>query len=46
MFCCVGQIVFDVNGEYANDNQQDDGTAIYQLYKKNVTRYSILEKPE
>lgn len=40
----IGQIIFDVNGEYANDNQQDEGTAIYQLYKKDVTRYSILEK--
>lgn len=41
----IGQIIFDVNGEYANDNQQDEGTAIYQLYKDEVTRYSILEKP-
>ena len=41
----VGQIVFDVNGEYANDNQQDEGTAIYQLYGDKVTRYSILQKP-
>jgi DNA helicase HerA-like ATPase len=41
----IGQIVFDVNGEYANDNQQDQGTAIYQLYGSDVTRYSILEKP-
>jgi hypothetical protein len=41
----VGQIIFDVNGEYANDNQQDQGTAIYQLYKDDVTRYSILQKP-
>lgn len=41
----IGQIIFDVNGEYANDNQQDEGTAIYQLYGENVTRYSILEKP-
>lgn len=40
----VGQIVFDVNGEYANDNQQDEGTAIYQLYRDQVTRYSILQK--
>lgn len=37
----IGQIIFDVNGEYANDNQQDEGTAIYQLYKDAVTRYSI-----
>ncbi len=41
----VGQIIFDVNGEYANDNQQDAGTAIYQLFGIDVTRYSILEKP-
>lgn len=40
----IGQIIFDVNGEYANDNQQDQGTAIYQLYGGAVTRYSILEK--
>jgi hypothetical protein len=39
----IGQIIFDVNGEYANDNQQDQGTALYQLYA-DVTRYSILEK--
>lgn len=40
----IGQIVFDVNGEYANDNQQDEGTALYQLYP-DVTRYSIMDKP-
>ena len=41
----VGQIIFDVNGEYANPNLQDEGTAIYELYKNDVTRYSVLEKP-
>lgn len=41
----VGQIVFDINGEYANANQQDDGTAIFQQYPDDVTRYSVLEKP-
>ncbi|MFF5283171.1 ATP-binding protein [Streptomyces sp. NPDC013171] len=41
----VGQIIFDINGEYANANQQDDGTAIFQQYPKDVTRYSVLEKP-
>lgn len=40
----VGQIIFDVNGEYANANLQDDGTAIYELFKDKVTRYSVLEK--
>ena len=41
----VGQIIFDINGEYANDNQQDEGTAIYQLYADKVSRYSIVKKP-
>ncbi len=40
----VGQIVFDVNGEYSNENQQDAGTAIYAQYPDDVTRYSVLEK--
>lgn len=40
----IGQIIFDVNGEYANDNEQDQGRAIYQLYASDVTRYSILHK--
>ncbi len=41
----VGQIVFDINGEYANANQQDEGTAIFEQYGDDVTRYSVLEKP-
>lgn len=41
----VGQIIFDVNGEYANPNLQDEGTAIYELYQSEVTRYSVLDKP-
>lgn len=40
----VGQIIFDINGEYANANLQDEGTAIFELYKKLVDRYSVLEK--
>lgn len=40
----IGQIIFDVNGEYANPNLQDEGTAIYELYKDDVIRYSVLEK--
>jgi hypothetical protein len=41
----VGQIVFDVNGEYANANQQDEGTAIFELFGDRTIRYSLLEKP-
>lgn len=40
----VGQIIFDINGEYANPNLQDEGTAIYELYSDKVTRYSVLDK--
>jgi hypothetical protein len=41
----VGQIIFDVNGEYANPNLQDEGTAIYEIYKSKTIRYSVMEKP-
>lgn len=40
----VGQIIFDINGEYANANMQDEGTAIFELYENDVIRYSVLEK--
>jgi hypothetical protein len=41
----TGQLIFDINGEYANPNLQDEGTAIYELYSDKVVRYSVLEKP-
>ena len=40
----IGQIIFDVNGEYANANPQDEGSAIYRQYEAEVTRYSVLDK--
>ena len=40
----IGQIIFDVNGEYANANQQDEGTAIFEMFQKDTSRYSLLEK--
>jgi DNA helicase HerA-like ATPase len=42
----VGQIIFDINGEYANANLQDEGTAIFEMYRHLVTRYSVLDKPD
>lgn len=42
----VGQIIFDVNGEYANPNLQDEGTAIFELYEDQVDRYSIVDKTD
>jgi hypothetical protein len=41
----VGQIIFDINGEYANANLQDEGTAIFELYD-DVIRYSVIEKKD
>jgi hypothetical protein len=41
----AGQIIFDINGEYANPNLQDEGTAIYEIYKDRTIRYSVMEKP-
>lgn len=41
----VGQIIFDINGEYANKNLQD-GTAIFDKYSSKTIRYSILKKKE
>lgn len=41
----IGQIVFDINGEYANPNLQDQGTAIFDLYKSITDRYSTVQKP-
>lgn len=41
-----GQIIFDVNGEYANKNLQDKGTAIFELYKDRTQRYSVLDKKD
>ncbi len=40
----IGQIIFDINGEYANPNLQDEGTAIFDLFKDDVMRYSVLPK--
>ena len=40
----VGQIIFDINGEYANPNLQDEGTAISEIYQDKTTRYSTIPK--
>jgi hypothetical protein len=40
----IGQIIYDINGEYANANQQDKG-AIADVYPKSTVRYRMLETP-
>lgn len=37
----AGQIIFDINGEYANDNEQDGGISIASLFKDKVSLYAI-----
>lgn len=40
----IGQIIYDINGEYANANQQDQG-AIADIYPHDTIRYRMLEAP-
>lgn len=42
----AGQIIFDVNGEYANPNMQDKGTAIFEIYASKTLRFSVINKPD
>jgi hypothetical protein len=38
----IGQIIYDITGEYANANQQDKG-ALADIYPKDTVRYRMLE---
>lgn len=40
----IGQIIYDINGEYANPNQQDQG-AIADVYPDDCIRYRMIETP-
>jgi hypothetical protein len=40
----IGQIIYDINGEYANANQQDKGS-IADVYKDDVIRYRMIQTP-
>ena len=41
----VGQIIFDINGEYANANQQDDGSSIAEVFENTVC-YRAIDTPD
>jgi hypothetical protein len=41
----VGQLIFDIDGEYANDNPQDDNLSIRGAYPKRCVVYAITQKP-
>ncbi len=38
----IGQIIFDINGEYANANEQDEG-ALADVYPDETVRYRMLQ---
>jgi hypothetical protein len=40
----VGQLIFDVNGEYANSNPQDGVSAIAVAYKDRCTSYYLTQR--
>ena len=42
----VGQLIFDVNGEYANDNPQDGNKSIRSAYEKRCEVYALTKRPE
>lgn len=39
----VGQIIFDLNGEYSNANHQDDGSSIAEVFEDDCVRYRAVE---
>ena len=40
----VGQLIFDINGEYANDNPQDDNLSIRSAYPDRCVVYALTPK--
>lgn len=42
----IGQLIFDVNGEYANANHQDDGSSIAEVFGDHVRRYRAIDTPD
>lgn len=41
----IGQIIYDLNGEYANANQQDAGSSLADVYPSSTERYRLLQAP-
>ncbi|MGI9102520.1 MAG: ATP-binding protein [Terriglobales bacterium] len=40
----VGQLIFDINGEYANDNPQDSSLSLASAYKDQCDIYALTKK--
>lgn len=41
----VGQLIFDINGEYANANAQDDGSSIAEVFSDTIC-YRAIDTPD
>jgi uncharacterized protein (UPF0305 family) len=41
----VGQIIFDINGEYANDNPQDGNKSLRTAYEDQCIVYALTKRP-
>lgn len=41
----VGQLIFDINGEYANDNPQDESSSLKSGYPGRCVIYALTPKP-
>lgn len=42
----VGQLIFDINGEYANDNPQDNDCSIRSAYANRTQVYALTKRAE
>ncbi len=41
----VGQLIFDINGEYANDNPQDGSRSLRSAYPNRCEVYALTQRP-
>lgn len=41
----VGQLIFDINGEYANDNPQDGNKSLRSAYEERCVVYALTPRP-
>lgn len=41
----VGQLIFDINGEYANDNPQDGSHSLNSAYPQRCEVYALTQRP-
>ena len=42
----VGQLIFDINGEYANDNPQDGNRSLRSSNEERCDVYALVERPD